>query len=763
VTDWHTGQFGYNYDEANRLTGVTLPISVTSSYAYDEAGRLTLLTHSTLTGTLASYAYDLDQVGNRRVLTEALTTILSLPSGAYLENGGQVVMEAENGDITNGTTHNWLRLTYQTGFTGTSYIQTSPDLDALYQPSDIISSPVVAYPINVTTPGTYTLWLRGYPANAAGDSAYVGLDEQTVEVTGFTPGEWGWASTTTAGVTATLAITTSDVYTVNLLMREDGLRIDRVVLTADTTFIPTGFGPAETERQLGAGDLIMPITRTIVYTYDNLYRLTAADYTSGENYQYSYDPVGNRLEQVINGDTSEYLYDAANRLAQLNGQAVYSFDNNGNLLNSDTLTNTFDAANRLVETQRDGNTVQPIYNGVNDRVGQTVGLSTTNYALDVAGGLPEVIYTSEGNLYLHLPGVIMAENAEGEVRYLLGDGLGSVRQGVDENAELVAYNEFDPYGNPVEGGGEPYGFTGEWWEDDVSLLHLRTRWYQPQDGIFLSRDPVESEPPYQYVRGNPINDTDPSGLYAWTGLAGKHGRIQRWFEANYGFWNSHFEFNIIPSMRPDILYFPRLAVPGLTPGATSPVDFSGVTGWQGEIYEIKPLIPLQGLAEGGLQLFRYYTGLSTAGWFGGLQGTIGYRDGRFKSTAPFNGQNWEFNTINWDLGITFPPGPHTVPMQGQGPLWVARPVPGLIVYVDQNRRDALKLTSFVAFLELARNALKDAPGVRVPNPRLNPAPACPILIVPEFFFDPQHPYNPLNPFNCLEHPEYCNSNGSYQS
>ncbi len=29
--------------------------------------------------------------------------------------------------------------------------------------------------------------------------------------------------------------------------------------------------------------------------------------------------------------------------------------------------------------------------------------------------------------------------------------------------------------------------------------------------MFLSRDPVESEPPYQYVRGNPINRVDPSG------------------------------------------------------------------------------------------------------------------------------------------------------------------------------------------------------------------------------------------------------------
>ena len=346
------------------------------------------------------------------------------------------------------------------------------------------------------------------------------LGGQIIDVTGFAPGQWSWASATIAGVTATLSIENSGVYTVNLLMREDGLRIDRLVLTTDTTFIPTGFGPAETERQLGGGPLIVPITRTIVYTYDNLYRLTAADYTSGENYQYSYDPVGNRLEQVINGDTTAYLYDAANRLEQLNGQSVYTFDNNGNLLNSDVLTNTWDAANRLVETQRDGATVVPIYNGVGDRVGQTIGLSTTHFALDVQG-LPEVIYTSEGNAYLHLPGVIMAESAEGEVRYLLSDGLGSVRQGVDETGAVVAYNEFDPYGNPVQNDSTPYGFTGEWWEEDVELLHLRARWYAPDTGTFLSVDSVEGEPPYQYVRGNPVNLTDPSGMLGCKGLTGE--------------------------------------------------------------------------------------------------------------------------------------------------------------------------------------------------------------------------------------------------
>ncbi|NJN99939.1 MAG: hypothetical protein HC875_40455 [Anaerolineales bacterium] len=43
------------------------------------------------------------------------------------------------------------------------------------------------------------------------------------------------------------------------------------------------------------------------------------------------------------------------------------------------------------------------------------------------------------------------------------------------------------------------------------MLHLRARWYSPSEGVFLSRDAVESEPPYLYVRGNPVNFTDPSG------------------------------------------------------------------------------------------------------------------------------------------------------------------------------------------------------------------------------------------------------------
>ena len=495
VTGWNSEQFEYTYDDANRMTDLVLPNAITSSYIYDDAGRLQRLTHINPTNPLADYDYDLDKVGNRTVLTETLSTVPALPYGTFLENDGLIVMEGEHFDQTNaGPTHTWLITTTHSGYTGTSYIQAEPDIDERYQTNNLTDSPMLTYPLYITTPATYTIWLRGWAPNGAGDSVYVEAGGVLTAVTGFTPRQWSWANLEISdGVPATslletdkpatLALTTTGLYTLNFRMREDGLLIDRVLLTTDTTYIPSGFGPAESGR-IGINTVppTIPLDRVLTYHYDNLYRLTDADYSTGDVYDYEYDPVGNRLQQIINGHTTDYLYDAANRLEQLDGQPVYTFDDNGNLLSSDMLTNTFDAANRLtnsINSKNPINSVTPIYNGVNDRVGQTVDGVTTNYALDVQG-LPEVIYTSDDNAYLHLPGVIITESAAGEVRYLLSDGLGSVRQVFDEGALLVSYQEFDPYGNVVQGG-EIYGYTGEWWQDEVGLLHLRARWYAPGD------------------------------------------------------------------------------------------------------------------------------------------------------------------------------------------------------------------------------------------------------------------------------------------
>ncbi len=119
--------------------------------------------------------------------------------------------------------------------------------------------------------------------------------------------------------------------------------------------------------------------------------------------------------------------------------------------------------------------------------------------------------------------MIVAESPAGDRRYLLSDGLGSDRrcQAVDENGHVIVYHEFDPYGVPVQGDGDPYGFTGEWWEDEIDLLHLRVRWYDPDIARFLTPDAWQGDyrqplsmNPYLYSLANPANFFDPSGYFA---------------------------------------------------------------------------------------------------------------------------------------------------------------------------------------------------------------------------------------------------------
>ncbi|MDP1624666.1 MAG: hypothetical protein Q8L64_02745 [bacterium] len=92
---------------------------------------------------------------------------------------------------------------------------------------------------------------------------------------------------------------------------------------------------------------------TIDYTYDALYRLTAAEYSDGKYYHYAYDSVGNRLNEETHLGTTTYAYDIANRLASVNSTS-YTWDNNGNLLDDGANTYVYDSANRLVSV--DGTT-----------------------------------------------------------------------------------------------------------------------------------------------------------------------------------------------------------------------------------------------------------------------------------------------------------------------------------------------------------------------------------------------------------------------
>jgi hypothetical protein len=91
-----------------------------------------------------------------------------------------------------------------------------------------------------------------------------------------------------------------------------------------------------------------------------------------------------------------------------------------------------------------------------------IRITATNYTLDLAAGLTQVL--SDGtDTYLYGNGRIAQSGAPG-AQYFLGDALGSVRQLVDANGEVLLAQSYEPYGAVLESAGEgtsSYGFAAE--------------------------------------------------------------------------------------------------------------------------------------------------------------------------------------------------------------------------------------------------------------------------------------------------------------
>ena len=180
---------------------------------------------------------------------------------AFVESAGQVVMEAENSDnkiARNGK--DWLFGTSITGYSGTGYVEALPNSGTTYDTGYIGVSPELVYNVQFSTTGTYYVWIRGSAPSGADDSLHAGLDGASPasadRISSFTT--WGWKQSTMDVAPATLTVSTPGLHTIHLWMREDGLRVDKLLLrTSSSTTAPSGTGPAESAR-ITIGDTTVP-------------------------------------------------------------------------------------------------------------------------------------------------------------------------------------------------------------------------------------------------------------------------------------------------------------------------------------------------------------------------------------------------------------------------------------------------------------------------------------------------------------------------
>ncbi len=158
------------------------------------------------------------------------------------------------------------------------------------------------------------------------------------------------------------------------------------------------------------------------------------------------------------------------------------------------------------------------FEGLYERVTTDPGGSgeTVQHRYYVAAGSATVVVTRE-------------EGMADDVAYLHTDALGSVDVITDGSGSVIQRRSYDAFGakrDPAWGGTavaaslvSPVGFTGQEGDDELGLVNMRGRIYDPQVGRFLTTDPLVARPgftqswnPYSYVANSPLNFTDPSGF-----------------------------------------------------------------------------------------------------------------------------------------------------------------------------------------------------------------------------------------------------------
>ncbi len=164
-----------------------------------------------------------------------------------------ISMEAEYFDLIDNTpTHQWVSVNRADSANNNAMI-TTPDQGTLA--STTKNTPMLSYMVYFNHPGKHYIWVRGSgDTNGSGigssDSIHIGLNG-TVQNNAFRidqfPSKWTWSRHTPINPVASLNVINAGVNMLNIWMREDGLAIDKFVITNDPDFVPSGHGPVLTD------------------------------------------------------------------------------------------------------------------------------------------------------------------------------------------------------------------------------------------------------------------------------------------------------------------------------------------------------------------------------------------------------------------------------------------------------------------------------------------------------------------------------------
>ena len=463
-------EISYSYDAAERLEAISATDAGTFSYTYNPANGAIATVSNTVSGITASYAYDLmDRTTNIAYTASNGSLIRSL---GYEYDAASMIVQKRISNNESGTPNSEVAYVYDSLDRLVHESKTSSVGNSLFNIH--YSYDLAGNRTAKTSKGwktTYTLGdgnrLASTTAQAATNSLFVsgtaneliGTDERWGElwITNWTSGASAIPSVNGNTFFAELPALAGQTNTLHVAIPDRAGNMGYA--TTDVYAPPAGVAPTASSYAYNEAGCLTNLNGTTL-GWDERYRLTSAVRDSVFDIQYSYDVLGRKISRtagVSPATVERYVYNG--------NQIAADLDGSGNLLRTYIWGTGID--NLLSFTDH---TTSNTYYAIKD-------IQNTVIALADSGGT--IVETYDYDAY----GRTKVFNASG--------------------TEL-----------PESEIGNRYCFQGREIDWATGLYYFRARWYNPEDGRWLSKDPIGIAGGlnlYEFCGSNPVNFVDPDG------------------------------------------------------------------------------------------------------------------------------------------------------------------------------------------------------------------------------------------------------------
>lgn len=285
--------------------------------------------------------------------------------------------------------------------------------------------------------------------------------------------------------------------------------------------------------------------KTICYTYD-----VGGNMVRRDEYRYTENPVITEAQRK--SDTFEYQTGGwRDQLRFYNGQAI-TYDAMGNPLQYLGMQMEWEKGHQLRHITGAGLDMYCMYNDSGKRIRKTVNGVTTDFYLDGSAILMQT--SSDGSridFFYDDKGNVFAMKYQNEMYFyrknLFGDILGILDS---HGTELVKY-EYNSWGKLLNltdyssnglGRRNPFRFKGYYYDEELGMYYLNSRYYDPEVGRFISPDTTDilevqddlyDKNLYAYCDNNPVMRIDSSGA-VWHLAVGAVVGVATQFVADVG-------------------------------------------------------------------------------------------------------------------------------------------------------------------------------------------------------------------------------------